>query len=67
MFSLNKDNFVQVIDFANAFPKNMENVSLVKDKYEEAFVKMNNEILKNDGKERYYLNKIIFIQWKHSN
>lgn len=53
-FSLNKDNFVQVIDFANAFPKNMENVSLVKDKYEEAFVKMNNEILKNDGKERYY-------------
>ena len=53
-FSLNKGNFVQVIDFANAFPKNMENVSLVKDKYEEAFVKMNNEILKNDGKERYY-------------
>ena len=54
MFSLNKNNFVQVIDFANAFPKNMENVSLVKDKYEEAFVKMNNEILKNDNKERYY-------------
>ena len=53
-FSLNKGNFVQVIDFASAFPKNMENVSLVKDKYEEAFVKMNNEILKNDGKERYY-------------
>lgn len=54
MFSLNKDNFVQVIDFANAFPKNMENVTLIKDRFEESFVKLNNDILKNDGKKRYY-------------
>lgn len=54
MLSLNKDNTVTVIDFANAFPKNMENVKAVKDKYEEEFIKMNNDIINNDGKERYY-------------
>lgn len=56
LLSINKDNLVTVIDFANAFPKNMENVIAYKNDnvYEEAFIKMNNDIIKNIDTNKYY-------------
>ena len=58
MLSMQKENVVTVIDFANAFSKEMENVRAYrkKEEYANAFVSMNNEIINSNEseKEKYY-------------
>ena len=58
MLAMQKENTVTVIDFANAFSKEMENVKAYrkKEEYASAFVEMNNEIVKSNETEfqKYY-------------
>lgn len=55
MLSLN--NPVTVIDFANAMPKNMENVFIIKEqeKYEKALINMYNDTIKNENNRYYFI------------
>lgn len=56
LLSMQKENKVEVIDFANAFPKTMEGVIVSKknDEYEKAFINLNNNIKSNKDKDLYY-------------
>ena len=60
LLATKKKNHVEVIDFANAFPKQMENVTVYnkKEQYEKAFIMMNNKIVSAKDKEN---NNYFFI------
>lgn len=58
ILAMQNNNKVEVIDFANAFPKHMENVVAYtkKEEYEKAFINLNNNIrtTKDSNLDNYY-------------
>lgn len=56
LLAMQKDNKVEVIDFANAFPKKMEGVIVSRkdEEYEKAFINLNNNVKSNKAVDLYY-------------